>query len=825
MSHVIVKITRGIRVAWKASKDDQAFALELESLTGMKWAASSADELGWLGQDEGTTIIGTTEALPSTFNGYFVIRKPAGDIELDLDNDSGPDDTPYDPAFVAKEVLSHHAWRKFELPIHEALEEAFQDEFHADEKAAWDQEAIWYVSESDPPYTVRVVALRQRDPDGAAVEIGGYIGSDIGNVHMSFPEDRLGPVKLQTPTTEQVVAIVKRFVDVARSAMPERREKLRKDLIELHRADLTLDLFERQRWLGRVQSDEAETKFENAKASFYHVAPTLISDLRSAIQAWIGHHERENQFGRKEPVSFHHGPLLEAAKQALQKLDDAGRYMSKKKPSVDDMQEAMRSISLALNLVHVHGLVVERLGLDKDLLDEINELRHPELERRWAKRVPVIVRVAWDKTYMDVGHEPNTDTLHSMLWVFDPDTGEVHVDVGGRTLHHGEWKEWKEAPRRSPYGRCEVDDVEKSVVVSLADPDDYPHDVVERARAEMVAEFHPDVLSTSREYRKLFPNAPDPTGYRFQTLFNMASSRTPIERRGFYMAIGHEPNTRTLHNMMWFFDADGRLVVLKATPQMIHEELPAFQRAGGEETPFGRCEVDDAAGTVRVSFASPSFYHSDETVENVKAELTAEFHPQALAESRTYKRLFPRAPDPSGYSFAINPDLSAGMERTPEYPFAATHGFLERVAFRNYMEIGHDVDSEKLHSMIWMFDPASEKIIVDKAWNKTEEGVVGLGHADWDKFDEWHGTEKDEDVYRGVKYAPSGRCEVNDGLRKVNVSFGAVDMYPDDLVERIKAELVAEFHPKILATSPTYKRFFPGAPNPSRYKFQVHTFN
>lgn len=69
-------------------------------------------------------------------------------------------------------------------------------------------------------------------------------------------------------------------------------------------------------------------------------------------------------------------------------------------------------------------------------------------------------------------------------------------------------------------------------------------------------------------------------------------------------------------------------------------------------------------------------------------------------------------------------------------------------------------------------------------------------------FTEWKRTEKDEDIYRGVRYAPNGRCEVNDKTRKVNVSFGAVDMYPDDLVERIKAELVAEFHPTVLATSP-----------------------
>jgi len=120
------------------------------------------------------------------------------------------------------------------------------------------------------------------------------------------------------------------------------------------------------------------------------------------------------------------------------------------------------------------------------------------------------------RDYLDVGHDPNTDTMHSMIWWLDPDRGSFHVGMGGLRGAHT-FKDVNPPGRAQAItGRCEVDDAARKIIVSIGAPDVFPEEVADLARAEAKAHFHPEALANLPEYKSLFPEAPDPSGYAFR---------------------------------------------------------------------------------------------------------------------------------------------------------------------------------------------------------------------------------------------------------------------------------------------------------------------
>ena len=278
------------------------------------------------------------------------------------------------PEEIATEVVDYENWEKYIEQIGVELE---ADGYIMDDQEDWYNNGSFLKVNRYPLYTVDVWFKRA----GMEAGVNVVVGSDAGNMGMALDEDRIKSQTMRNPTPAQILEQASRLGAAAAAQMEARSKWLKDTLVLIHESYYKAHAY--KAGPNGKESDTARMRELQAMSSFQNSTSVLIPMLSQAIQAWIKHHEWSDR--HKEEG------MLQSAKYALRKLEEA-------KNNPTNLDASMTAISLSLNAMHVHGIVVERLGLDKKLLDEINALDVSKIDEEASKIASWVdrnCRIAW----------------------------------------------------------------------------------------------------------------------------------------------------------------------------------------------------------------------------------------------------------------------------------------------------------------------------------------------------------------------------------------------------------------------------------------------
>ncbi len=187
---------------------------------------------------------------------------------------------------------------------------------------------------------------------------GGPFNATIRTVKM--PAGRSGQThsgekkSIIVPVTspEALAQAAQKAYQEASSEVGQKATKLMTDLKSWHRAYMTIKQLESR------YSGAAEERMNEAKADFYTLTKSFAPVLEKAISNWV---EVHNQFQNRPDLTS----IVPSVVKILQDLRGA-------MTDLRDVDSVARAVTMALNVAHNNGMIMETIGITPQQLEELS---------------------------------------------------------------------------------------------------------------------------------------------------------------------------------------------------------------------------------------------------------------------------------------------------------------------------------------------------------------------------------------------------------------------------------------------------------------------